>query len=251
MYIKKLSSRKPIRALRFLFATNAPCPVYKAYLKTYFRKKFVESNFSSMGRFKLDMEKGQFSNDWFTINIPYWNEVFHKFDFQNKSIKALEVGSWEGMSSLFILSTLPKATLISVDTWQGADEHQGSSTLQTIEVNFDKNIEIYRDRSTKFKGTSFNFFNEYVAKDSFDLVYIDGSHHTDDVIVDAIKGFELLNVGGIMIFDDYFWGYYNKPIDNPAGAINAFLRLKEGAYEILCLYGQLILRKTRDGRAIP
>ena len=251
MYTKKLSSRKPIRALRFLFETNAPYPMYKAYLRTYFRKKFVESNFSSMGRFKLDMEKGQFSNDWFTIYIPYWNEVFHKFDFQNKPIKALEVGSWEGMSSLFILSTLPKATLISVDTWEGADEHQGSSTLQTIEDNFDKNIDIYRDRSTKFKGTSFNFFNEYVVKDSFDLVYIDGSHHTDDVIIDAVKGFELLNVGGIMIFDDYFWWYYNKPVDNPAGAINAFLRLKEGAYEILCLYGQLILRKTRDGRAIP
>jgi hypothetical protein len=251
MSIKKLSSRKPIRALRFLFETNAPYKVYKIYLKTYFRKSFVESTYSSMGQFKLDMQKGLFSNDWFTNNIPYWNEIFEKNDFKNKPIKALEVGSWEGMSSLYILSALPKATLISVDTWQGADEHQGSSTLQTIESNFDKNIEAYRDRSTKFKGTSFNFFNEYVVKDSFDLIYIDGSHHTDDVIIDAIKGFELLKVGGIMIFDDYFWGYYTKAIDNPAGAVNAFLRLKEGSFEILSIYGQLILQKTRDGRPIP
>lgn len=251
MSIKKLSSRKPIRAMRFLFETNAPYAVYKAYLKTYFRKKFIESYFSNMGQFKSDMQKGQFSNDWFTNNIPYWNEVFEKYDLKNKPIKALEVGSWEGMSSLFILATLPKATLISVDTWQGADEHQGSSTLQTIESNFDKNIEAYRDRSTKFKGTSFNFFNDYVVKNSFDLIYIDGSHHTDDVIVDAIKGFELLKVGGIMIFDDYFWGYYNKPIDNPAGAVNAFLRLKEGAFKIECIYGQLILKKLKDGRTVP
>ena len=251
MSITKLSSRKPIRALQFLFETNAPYAVYKAYLKTYFRKKFIESNFSSMGQFKSDMQKGQFSNDWFTNNIPYWNEVFEKYDLKNKPIKALEVGSWEGMSSLFILATLPKATLISVDTWQGADEHQGSSTLQTIERNFDKNIEAYRDRSTKFKGTSFNFFNDYVVINSFDLIYIDGSHHTDDVIVDAIKGFELLKVGGVMIFDDYFWGYYNKPIDNPAGAVNAFLRLKEGAFEIECIYGQLILKKIKDGRTVP
>jgi predicted O-methyltransferase YrrM len=90
-----------------------------------------------------------------------------------------------------------------------------------------------------------------VVKNSFDLIYIDGSHHTDDVIVDAIKGFELLKVGGIMIFDDYFWGYYNKPIDNPAGAVNAFLRLKEGAFEIECIYRQLILKKIKDGRTIP
>lgn len=237
--------------MRFLFETNAPYAVYAAYLKTYFKKKYIESNFSSMGQFKSDMHKGQFSNDWFTNNIPYWNEVFDKYDFKDKPIKALEVGSWEGMSSLFILSTLPKATLTSVDTWQGADEHQGSSALQTIESNFDKNIEAYRDRSTKFKGTSFNFFNEFLAKNSFDLIYIDGSHHTDDVIVDAIKGFELLRVGGIMIFDDYFWGYYNKPIDNPAGAVNAFLRLKEGALEIECIYGQLIIKKIKDGRTIP
>ena len=133
------------------------------------------------------------------------------------------------MSSLFILSTLPKATLISVDTWEGADEHQGSSTLQTIEDNFDKNIEIYRDRSTKFKGTSFNFFNEYVVKDSFDLVYIDGSHHTDDVIIDAVKGFELLNVGGIMIFDDYLWAEHTVATRNilecPKPAIDAFMNI--------------------------
>lgn len=251
MSITKLSSRKPIRALRFLFQTNAPYVVYKIYLKTYLRKVFVGSNFSSMQQFKKDIQKSQFSNDWFTLNIPYWDEVFDKYDFKTKPIKALEIGSWEGMSSLYILKTLPKATLISVDTWQGADEHQGLSVLQTIESNFDKNIEVYRDRSKKFKGTSFNFFNEHPIKESFDLIYIDGSHHTDDVIVDAIKGFELLKVGGIMIFDDYIWGYYSRPIDNPAGAINAFLRLKEGTYEILCIYGQLILRKTRDGRAIP
>ena len=168
MSITKLSSRKPIRALRFLFQTNAPYVVYKIYLKTYLRKVFVPSNVSSMEQFKSDIQKSQFSNDWFTSNIPYWDEVFDKYDFKKKSIKALEIGSWEGMSSLYILSTLPKATLISVDTWQGADEHQGSSALQTIESNFDKNIETYRDRSKKFKGTSFNFFNEYQTKEDFD-----------------------------------------------------------------------------------
>jgi hypothetical protein len=29
------------------------------------------------------------------------------------------------------------------------------------------------------------------------------------------------------------------------------LRLKKGSFEILSIYGQLILRKTRDGRAVP
>lgn len=154
------------------------------------------------------------------------------------------------MSSLFILSTLPNANLISVDTWEGADEHHDTPHLNAIEKNFDKNLYSYVERLTKFKGTSFEFFSKNTFKERFDLIYVDGSHHTNDVIIDAIKSFELLKIGGILIFDDYIWGYYKNPMDNPAGAINSFLQLKKGAFEILSVYGQLILKKTRNDRAM-
>jgi hypothetical protein len=39
-----------------------------------------------MGQFKSDMQKGQFSNDWFTHNIPYWNEIFEKYQCGTISI---------------------------------------------------------------------------------------------------------------------------------------------------------------------
>ena len=39
----------------------------------------------------------------------------------------------------------------------------------------------------------------------FDFIYIDGSHQAPDVLFDALLGFELLRVGGIMVFDDYLW----------------------------------------------
>lgn len=250
MPITKLSFR--IRLLNFLFDTNAPFSVYTAWIKTYLKKKSIIKNYALFkDRFKADLLKGNFSNDYFTPHIPYWHAIFSENNLYEKNIEVLEIGSWEGMSSLFILSTLPNANLISVDTWGGADEHQGNAVLDVIEDNFDKNIYAYRDRLSKFKGTSFEFFNENKNKDRFDLIYVDGSHHTDDVIVDAIKSFELLKIGGIMIFDDYFWVHYSKPMDNPAGAINAFLRLKKGSYEILSVYSQLLLKKVRDGRPIP
>ncbi len=251
MSLAKLSSRKPIRALKFLFDTNAPLDVYWIYIKTYCKKKLVEKKYSDEGKFKAGLLKGSFSNDWFTNNIPYWSEVFSKYDLRTKNIDVLEIGSWEGLSSLFILSTFPNANLISVDTWEGADEHQNNPHLNAIEQNFDKNLHSYVERLTKFKGTSFEFFSKNTVKERFDLIYVDGSHHTDDVIVDAIKSFELLKIGGILIFDDYIWGYYKNPMDNPAGAINSFLRLKKGAFEILSVYGQLTLKKTRNGRDIP
>jgi hypothetical protein len=56
----------------------------------------------------------------------------------------------------------------------------------------------------------------------------------------------MLKVGGVMIFDDFFWQYYPKAIDNPAAAINLFLRLKRGSYKIIRLYYQIAIIKTAD-----
>ena len=80
-------------------------------------------------------------------------------------------------------------------------------------------------------------------RDRFDLIYVDGSHHADDVLVDAIKAFEMLKVNGLMIFDDYFWDYYTRTIDNPSGAINAFIRLKHKQLEVICFDHQLVVKK--------
>ena len=85
---------------------------------------------------------------------------------------------------------------------------------------------IFKDRVTKYKGTSYSFFNDYLEENTFNLIYIDGSHYCDDVIIDTIKSFKMLKSGGVMIFDDYLWRYYSKDIDNPAAAINVFLKLK-------------------------
>jgi hypothetical protein len=65
-------------------------------------------------------------------------------------------------------------------------------------------------------------------------------------MIDAIKCFEMLKVGGIMIFDDYFWRYYPKAIDNPASAVNLFLHMKKGSYKIVRLYYQMVIIKTAE-----
>ncbi len=193
------------------------------------------------------------SNDWFSAKAAHWLAVFDAYGLTAApNLRVLEIGSWEGLSSFFILHTLPRARLTSVDTWEGADEHRAGETatngvLSRIEATFDANLSPYHDRLTKFKGTSFSFFNDNATKDAFDLIYIDGSHHCDDVIVDAIKSFGMLTVGGIMIFDDYLWKYYPRAIENPAAAINAFLKLKKGNYKIIRLYSQLIIEKTGKG----
>jgi len=83
----------------------------------------------------------------------------------------------------------------------------------------------------------------HVPSTSFDLVYVDGSHHAEDVMVDASEGFARLANGGIIIFDDYLWDRPTDPSAKPAVAINRFLRMRRGSYRILSVTTQVVLKK--------
>lgn len=231
----------------YLARADTPRGVWGRYLTIPFRRRGLERYKDHRRRFQEAMRSGRFSDDWFCGNIPYWLAAFHRYGLCDRPLRVLEIGSWEGLSSRFILDTLTQAHLTCVDTWQGADEHR-YRPLPHIEANFDANLAVHAQRLAKFKGTSLAFFGEQHKRAQFDLVYIDGSHHCDDVIVDAVKGFEQLKVGGVMILDDYLWRFYPNRNDNPAAAINAFLRLKAGCYELFMVYAQVILRKTADRR---
>jgi predicted O-methyltransferase YrrM len=178
--------------------------------------------------------------------------VFDEIELYKKdNLKILEIGSWEGLTSFFILHKLKNATLTCVDTWGGSDEQNASSpetleVLQKTESNFDQNLSIFRDRLIKIKSTSFAYFNNYSNKNEYDLIFIDGSHHCDDVVIDGIKCFEQLKIGGVMIFDDYFWRFYPNYLHNPASAVNCFLKLKKNSYRVLRVYEQIIIQKLSD-----
>ena len=238
--------------LLWLYKTDAPFSVYKCDYLTYLKRREIKKLAVKVSEFLEKTRGKQFSTDWFSTSIPQWILAFKKVktDF-SKPIQALEIGSFEGMSALFILENFPNAQLTCVDTWEGADEHHTKDSSVYIEdfsnvvVNkFDSNLKEYQERLTKYRGTSFDFLTSIDKEISFDLMYIDGSHDSGDVVFDAFLGFRHLNKGGIMIFDDYFWGaFYKKPLDNPAGAINAFLKLKKGEYKLIAVYGQLIIQK--------
>lgn len=232
--------------LLYMYRTQAPWRVYSAYLRGLFGHGARLRYQPAREAFSARMSRGQFSNDWFTTRIPYWLEIFARHNLPATVKDALEIGSWEGSSSLFLLENLPNAHLTCVDTWGGADEHKGQDVLNRIEQNFDANLSPHQTRLTKFKGTSLHYYASAPASGSFDLIYVDGSHHCDEVMLDALKCFDLLKVGGIMIFDDYMWRYYRQDRNNPAIAINYFLRMKRGSYRLVSVYYQLVLVKTGE-----
>lgn len=236
----------------YLLRTKAPLSVIYIFIKNIPKKIILRRTYcDDVDNFKSHMANLSISNDWFTTNLPFWLSIIDEYKLKNRNVSALEIGSWEGLSSYFLLNSLPKASLTCVDTWEGADEHKDAiatslETLNQIESAFDKNLELFTSRFTKYKGTSYSFFENIPSNLAFDFIYIDGSHHCDDVILDAVKSFQKLKRGGIMIFDDYLWKYYLNSNENPAFAINLFLHLKKGSYEIIRVYYQLALVKTVD-----
>jgi predicted O-methyltransferase YrrM len=103
-----------------------------------------------------------------------------------------------------------------------------------VERRFDRNVSQAIDLALapvdfiKRKQDSIRALFGLVAEGSelFDLIYVDGSHTAPDVLSDAVLAFQLLRVGGVMIFDDYLWTMetqrYVDPLNLPKTAIDAF-----------------------------
>lgn len=185
----------------------------------------------------------EFTTDWFSMRTPAWDWALRHHFTHFKSPRVLEIGSWEGLSANFILKTLPNASLTCVDTWEGSDEHSGHK-LGDVEARFDRNVQRFKGRITKWKGRSQDFFRS-AGKEKFDFIYVDGSHHFIDVLVDSFLSHEVLRIGGMVVFDDYLWDVYENPRSNARLAINIFIAHHRRSYKVLHAGYQLILKKIR------
>ena len=136
--------------------------------------------------------------------------------------KYLEIGSFEGSSAIFFSRFLTNSNLTCVDIWKGVEE-LSNIDFKVVESNFDKNIsKIIFNKITKIKNESEVFFKN--NKEKFSIIYIDGNHFFQTVINDIEQSWRILEVNGILILDDYAWTYYDEPKQNPAYAINIFLK---------------------------
>lgn len=197
--------------------------------------------------FEADIRGLEFSHTWFDGSIPLWVRLLSGLKSTGRPTEILEIGSWEGRSTVFLLGFFPNGRLTAVDTWQGGDEHKDFGALSAVEQRFDANVAAFGGRVTKMKGVSAQVLAGLTAsrRECYDLIYVDGSHFADDVMLDAVFAWRLLREGGIMIFDDYLWRIERYGWEkNPAKAVNLFLRLNKGDFELLHAGYQLAIRKT-------
>lgn len=197
--------------------------------------------------FERNTRNGTFTNTWFDGSIELWVELLSPLKALKRPVDMLEVGSWEGRSTLFLLGYLPEGKLTAVDTWEGGAEHEHMADLDALERRFDYNLSAFQNRLVKRKGLSSVVLSDLASRERecFDFIFIDGSHFADDVMVDAVMAWQLLRKDGILVFDDYLWrlARYGRK-RNPAHAINLFLRMIAGDYALLHVGHQLAIRKT-------
>jgi predicted O-methyltransferase YrrM len=203
----------------------------------------------------------QYTTNWFeSVAKTNWDQLVP----QIKPSKILEVGSFEGASTVYCITEnnwTDALNVVCVDTWEGGIEHKNRGIdTNAVEQRFDQNIETAIRQSgnnakvRKMKGRSDRKLAELIADGhagTFDLVYVDGSHQAPDVLLDALLGFKLCKVGGFIFFDDYLWSEHLEtgidPIRSPKIAIDNFTNTFCRHIKIVSapLY-QLYVQKTSD-----
>tara|TARA_R110000787_G_scaffold286189_2_gene403655 strand:- start:131 stop:553 length:423 start_codon:yes stop_codon:yes gene_type:complete len=104
-------------------------------------------------------------------------------------------------------------------------------------TRFNSNIELCKKHNSSkkidvIKTKSFKALSNLITKEQkFDLIYLDGSHKTEDVFCDLLLSTFLLNENGLIIIDDYHM-FSEKHGIHPKQAVDTFLNLYNNKYSI-------------------
>ena len=209
---------------------------------------------------KIHPQEGkEFSVDWFSGNLDSWNEIVVSQFNGKENVRCLEVGSFEGKSTVFTAENVcngPNSIIHAVDHWLGSyaeKEHDGVAAEDKLYCRFVLNtksyeqVSLYRDSAAKVL-THMNSLHLKEVHDKYNFLYIDASHWAKDVMVDAVMGWEILNVNGILVFDDYGgWTLESRiPHTGPQLAIDSFLQTYSTMYHDIRTNWQRYVEKISD-----
>ena len=187
---------------------------------------------------QLFLKNKKITQDYFSKNSYFFLDLLKKLGQFNY----LEIGVFEGNSSMFVARKFKKSQIYCVDNWVGTEEYS-KIDFKIIENNFDLNIRDFPN-ITKIKSSSDNFFKE--NKKNFEVIYIDGYHNASQVYLDFKNAWKCLLPRGYIIFDDYIWQFSKNYEDNPCYAINKYIKeLKENYKIIFVTNSQLCIKRLK------
>jgi predicted O-methyltransferase YrrM len=148
----------------------------------------------------------KYDKTWF-LNSELKKQILKYLD-TNKKYNILEIGCFEGLSTVFLANNLLKhndSTMIAIDPLIPYKDLM----TETHKNNFFYNLEkcTYRNKITFYEITSDEYFEKFINNDTkFNFIYIDGNHDIDFIYRDMENSFKFLEKRGIMWMDDYRGG---------------------------------------------
>jgi tetratricopeptide (TPR) repeat protein len=179
----------------------------------------------------------RFSQDYFTFAIPVWQEQLKELAGKPQ-LQVLEVGSFEGISSCWLLDRIltdPSARLTCID--------------QEFSPIFDRNLDraSAAKKVNKLDGHTHNLLAALPKEFYHAIILQDRLKETQHTKQNAFLSWPLLKVGGIIIYKGYGWKNASQPNWQPKEGIDSFLETVKEKIEILHdkpQSQQLIVRKT-------
>lgn len=147
----------------------------------------------------------EFSNNWFNNSELKLN--IYNYLNPNNINKILEIGVYEGASSCYFSDNFLNkegSLLVCVDPFNTMDTT--SPVTQDTFLIFKNNISKSKNwkKVLLSKLYSKDFFKK--NKNTFDFIYIDGSHIPNDIKSDFEESLKIINNKGIIYCDDYLGG---------------------------------------------
>ena len=177
-----------------------------------------------------------FTHDTFSYRIAVWEKHLQSL-ITASGVNALEVGSYQGMSSCWMLDkmlTQEKDRLTCIDS--------------KFELSFKQNLTKSASESkvTCLEGDIHQLLSDCTAN-SFDLINLQDrkklSQHTEK---NAMLAWKLIKSGGLLIFNSYGWRNPGNAQQNPQVGIDRFLASVKDQWQQVCRSPQtfqLFIRK--------
>lgn len=170
------------------------------------------------------------SENWTDTHADNWRRLVTE---PNRISSIVEIGNWEGRSTIWWADYCKNARIISIDPSINLEKRQAllSNVSQHPRAN---QIDL------RF-GPSERELNR-IPNESADIIYVDGCHEAKNVLLDGLISYRLLKKGGLLIFDDYG---LDEPLGyrtlKPSIGIDAFLSVVD--CQVIHKDWQLAIRK--------
>jgi hypothetical protein len=174
-------------------------------------------------------------------------------------MRCLEIGSFEGRSTIYTAENYCNGKGSYIDaldlwgTYPGYTRVHQRSLYDHFVSNLQNHIEDQRVHI--HRGYSFDSLMKIVqevragTKDKYNFIYVDASHTAKDALMDAVLSWEVLQISGVMIFDDYDYSTVNSHVVmSPKIAVDGFLEIYACMYEVLHKGYQVHIKKTSDNQ---